>query len=88
MKISNFILGGTVAICLYLAYSVGHNQGLKAAPEYLAAKQLEDDRNDAFWEKMAELETPEDVVCTRIFEMVEDMRVPGDYDDRDPDQFQ
>ncbi|MFW8637496.1 hypothetical protein [Cribrihabitans pelagius] len=90
MKTSDIILAGAVGVALGLAYKVGSNQGLKAAPEYLEAKRLADARHEDFWQKMADMETPEDVVCSRIFEMVGDLQAPRRAalaGGREPDPF-
>lgn len=86
MKTSEIILGGAFCLGLALAYAVGHKRGLSAAPEYLAAKQLDDNRHAQFWEQMAALETPEEQVCEQIFDMVDELRAASAY--MDPDRIE
>lgn len=86
MKTSDIILAGAAAIGLFLAYSVGHKQGLKAAPEYVEMKErarAEMNAEMAAWE--AQYEGSQDQVCDRIFDLVEERRMLDIRYDREPD---
>ena len=79
MTQKDMILAAAVAVALYLAYSVGHSQGLKAAPEYALAKQMEAERQEAFWAHLDAMESPEEEVCDQIFDMVDELRASAVY---------
>lgn len=87
MKANSIIFGSVPAIGLYLAYSVGHKQGIEAAPVYVAhqvAKQAV--TNDEVSQWMAEYESSQEKVCDQIFELVLDYEANGlDLDHRERD---
>ena len=68
------IISVVVLLALERAYSVGHANGLRSAPEWAAARQHEADVRARIWEQMDEDYTDEARACDRILEAAEDLK--------------
>lgn len=71
------ILCGVAAIFLLERfYAFAYARGVKQAPEVAAAMNRRTDMDAQLWREMLDDVTPEDQVCEKIFDMVEDLRRP------------
>lgn len=68
-------IGIIVATCIviYYAYGIGHQQAVRHAPEYVAAKREQRIADEQFWREMDATPSARERVCEELFVKVEDI---------------
>ncbi|MDE4303643.1 hypothetical protein PXK30_09500 [Phaeobacter gallaeciensis] len=70
------VCGITAILLLERLYAFAYAQGVKQAPEVAEAMKQRTAMDAKLWREMLDDVTPEDQVCDKIFDMVEDLRRP------------
>ncbi len=58
------------AALLALSFAAGRQSGIRSAPEYVASKEQQMERDVEFWREISALETDRSRMCDRIIEDV------------------